>query len=181
MVYFLRMKIMYSKKGIILHHLKYELELLKIFELINYKIAITPAETNHKLDFDVEGEDVDSITFKQLVGSLRSLCNTRPNICYAVGMILIGVETELTEEVLMDIFSSALSARQSIWLMNLWQDLKIIVSKPVKLTIDNKSAISLAKNLVLHGRSKHIDTKFHFLRNHVQNGVLEVVHCSTLK
>ena len=47
--------------------------------------------------------------------------------------------------------------------------------------IDNKSAINLAKNPVLHGRSKHIETKYHFLRNQVQNGIIEVVHCSTQK
>lgn len=44
--------------------------------------------------------------------------------------------------------------------------------------IDDKYAISLAKNPMLHGRSKHIDRKFHFLRNLVQNEVLEVVHCN---
>lgn len=47
--------------------------------------------------------------------------------------------------------------------------------------IDNRSIISLAKNPVFDGKSKPIDTKFHFLRNQVQNGVLEVVHCSTHK
>ena len=47
--------------------------------------------------------------------------------------------------------------------------------------IDNKSAISLAKNPMLYGISKHINTKFHFLRNQVQNEVLEVVQYSTQK
>lgn len=31
--------------------------------------------------------DVEATIFKQLVGSLRYLCNTRPDICYAVGMV----------------------------------------------------------------------------------------------
>lgn len=39
------------------------------------------------MDFDVDGEDVDAITFKQMVRSLRYMCNTRPDICYAVGMV----------------------------------------------------------------------------------------------
>lgn len=47
--------------------------------------------------------------------------------------------------------------------------------------IDNKFSIFLAKNPVLHRRSKHIDTKFHQSRNQVHNGVLEVVHCNTQK
>ncbi|XP_050877180.1 secreted RxLR effector protein 161-like [Lathyrus oleraceus] len=77
---------MYSKKGIILHQMKYELELLKRFELLSCKVDVTPADTNQKLDSDTDGDDIDVIMFKQLVGSLRYLCNTRPDICYALGM-----------------------------------------------------------------------------------------------
>jgi hypothetical protein len=87
MVYFLGMEILYSEEGIILHQMKYELELLKRFKLENCKVVVTPSETNHKLDSDSDGEDVDATTFKQLVGSLRYLCNTRPNICYGVGVV----------------------------------------------------------------------------------------------
>lgn len=75
-VYFLGMEMLYYDKGIISHQLKYELEILKRFEPMNYKFAITPVETNHKLDFDVEGDDVDATSFKQLVGSFRYLYNT---------------------------------------------------------------------------------------------------------
>ncbi|XP_050919733.1 secreted RxLR effector protein 161-like [Lathyrus oleraceus] len=87
MVYFLGMEIMYSKKGIILHQLKYELELLKKFKLLNCKVVVTPADTNQKLDSDSDGDDVYETMFKQLVGSLRYLCNIIPDICYAVGIV----------------------------------------------------------------------------------------------
>lgn len=63
--------------------------------------------------------------------------------------------------------------------MHLLQELKFKVRKPIKLIIDNKLTISLAKNTLMHGRNKHIDTKYHFLHNQVQNGVLKVVHYST--
>ncbi|XP_050878507.1 uncharacterized mitochondrial protein AtMg00810-like [Lathyrus oleraceus] len=89
MVYFLGMKIMYTENGIILHQLKYELKLVKRFELMNCKYEITHAETNHKLDSDVEGDDVNATTSKQLVGLLRYLCNTRPDTFYVVGMVSI--------------------------------------------------------------------------------------------
>ena len=78
MSFFLGMEFIYSEKGIILHQIKYELELMKRFELENCKVAITPVDTNQKLDSESDGEDVDAITFKQMVGSLRYLCNTRP-------------------------------------------------------------------------------------------------------
>lgn len=46
----------------------------------------------------------------------------------------------------------------------------------MQLFVDKKSSISVAKNLVAHGRSKH---KFHFLRNQVNKGKLELVYCCT--
>ena len=49
----------------------------------------------------------------------------------------------------------------------------------MKLMIDNKSAISLTKNPVLHGRSKHIDVRFHFLRNLTKDEVIDIEHCGT--
>lgn len=64
MTYFLGLEIMYYEKGIILHQLKYDLELLNRPNLTNCKSGITPAEANHKLDYDVEDDDVDATTFK---------------------------------------------------------------------------------------------------------------------
>lgn len=43
-------------------------------------------------------------------------------------------------------------------------ELKFRKEDPVKIFVDNKTAIALAKHLIFHGRSKHIDTqisKFH--------------------
>ena len=44
--------------------------------------------------------------------------------------------------------------------------------------VGNKSVISLSKNLVSHGKSKHIKTKYHFLRDQVSKGKLELVYYS---
>ena len=40
----------------------------------------------------------------------------------------------------------------------------------VPLFCDNTSAINIAKNPVQHSRTKHIDIRFHFLRDHVEKG-----------
>jgi hypothetical protein len=45
--------------------------------------------------------------------------------------------------------------------------------------VDNKSAIALAKNPVLHDRSKHIDTKFHFIRDCIEEGKIKVEYVET--
>jgi len=72
-----------------------------------------------------------------------------------------------------------MAACQTIWLENILKEMEIEVRRPITLFIDNKSAISLARNPILHGRSKHIEAKFHFLREQVNKGALQIVHCST--
>jgi len=70
-------------------------------------------------------------------------------------------------------------ACQAIWLDSLLTELRIKLKKPIKLFVDNKFAIDLAKNPVSHERSKHIETKFHFLKEQVNKSVIKVVYCPT--
>jgi hypothetical protein len=53
--------------------------------------------------------------------------------------------------------------------------------EPTAIYVDNQSAIKLAKNQVQHGRSKHIDTRYHFLRDHVKRKTIELKYCHTTK
>jgi hypothetical protein len=50
---------------------------------------------------------------------------------------------------------------------------------PFTLKIDNQSAIQLSKNHVLHDRSKHIDIKYHFIRQCVEEDRVKVEHINT--
>ena len=56
---------------------------------------------------------------------------------------------------------------QTLWLEALMEELNLRNCNPMRLLMDNKSAIDLAKHPMAHGRSKHIETKFHFLRDQV--------------
>ena len=47
------------------------------------------------------------------------------------------------------------------------------------IQVDNKSAIELTKNPVNHERSKHIDVRFHFIRDHVKEGSMELLHVAS--
>jgi hypothetical protein len=75
--------------------------------------------------------------------------------------------------------ASASAAYQGIWLSRLLGELLGIEAPKVNLLVDNKSAIALSKNPVHHERSKHIDTKYHFVRECVDNGSIEIDHVST--
>ncbi|KAM1440907.1 hypothetical protein ACFXTO_009092 [Malus domestica] len=44
---------------------------------------------------------------------------------------------------------------------------------------DNISAIKLSRNPVMHGRSQHIDVRFHFLRNLCNDGIVELEYCKS--
>ena len=57
--------------------------------------------------------------------------------------------------------AAAIAACQVVWLRRLLGELTGAEAHPPALMVDNQPAIALAKNLVLHDRSKHIDVKFH--------------------
>ena len=44
---------------------------------------------------------------------------------------------------------------------------------------DNQGAIAIAQNPVQHDRTKHIDIKFHFVRENIERGVIDVKYCET--
>ncbi|XP_058759290.1 secreted RxLR effector protein 161-like [Vicia villosa] len=69
------------------------------------------------------------------------------------------------------------NACQAIWIRSVLEEMEVKVKKPLMLQIDNKSAINLVKNPVLHGRSKYIKARFHFQREKVNRGELELRHC----
>ncbi|BFG32621.1 hypothetical protein CerSpe_188960 [Prunus speciosa] len=70
-------------------------------------------------------------------------------------------------------------ACQSIWMKRVFNHFSPSQSKCITVFCDNSSAIKLSKNPVLHGRSKHIDVRFHFLRNLTRDGVVELKYCGT--
>jgi hypothetical protein len=70
--------------------------------------------------------------------------------------------------------AAATTSCQGVWLARLLGEiLDSEVGRP-EIRIDNKSAISLIKNPVHHDRSKHIDVRFHFLRECAHDRLIEV-------
>jgi hypothetical protein len=67
---------------------------------------------------------------------------------------------------------------QLLWMTQTLRDFGYNLSK-VPLLCDNESAIHMADNPVEHSRTKHIDIRHHFLRDHQQKGDIEVYHIST--
>lgn len=253
--YFLGMEFFNTPTGLLMHQKKYAKDLLERFNMSQCNEVETPLEVNKKLKKNEYEERVDGTKYKQLVGSLRFLCNSGPNIMFGVGLLsrfmsdprkshmiaskrifryikgtmdfgvlfqnnqkekdlkLIGYtdadfggdqdERKSTSGSIF-FFNQApvswSSKKQSIialssceaeyvagchaicqgvWLNEVLKHLKIRTESSIELRMDNTSAISLAKNPVSHGRSKHIDMKYHFLRDMVSKGKVELKFCRT--
>ena len=75
--------------------------------------------------------------------------------------------------------ATATAACQVVWLRRLLGELTGVEAHPPALMVDNQPAIALAKNPVLHDRSKLIDVKFHFLRDCVDGGQIVIEFVET--
>ena len=71
------------------------------------------------------------------------------------------------------------AACQVVWLCRLLGEVTGVEAHPPALMVDNQPAIALAKNPVLHDRSKHIDMKFHFLRDCDDGGQIVIEFVET--
>lgn len=78
-----------------------------------------------------------------------------------------------------EFIAAANCACQSVWIKRILEAFGVIQEQSTKILCDNSSAIKLSKNPVMHGRIKHIDVRFHFLRDLTREGVVELDHCST--
>ncbi|GJV78760.1 putative ribonuclease H-like domain-containing protein [Tanacetum coccineum] len=84
LTFFLGLQVKQNKEGIFISQDKYVAEMLKKFDLVNVKAAITPMETKLPLTKDEEAFDVDVHLYRSMIGSLMYLTASRPDIMYAV-------------------------------------------------------------------------------------------------
>ncbi len=70
------------------------------------------------------------------------------------------------------------AAQECVWFRRLLSDLGMDVS-PVMILEDNQGAIAIAKNPVDNSRTKHIDIRYHYICECVQNGQIQLQYCPT--
>ena len=68
--------------------------------------------------------------------------------------------------------------QELVWAVGVCKEISVDLLKngPINVYMDNKSAIALANNPVYHKRSKHIDIKYHWLREKIAEGVVNLVY-----
>lgn len=249
MRYFLGLEVLQTLEGIFLSQSKYAFQILERFAMKDCKPVATLVECGVSLIKASDGKPVDSTYYKSVVGCLRYLTCTRPDILFSVGLVSRFMENptithlKAVKRILRyvkgtydyGLFYSAVpelvltsyrdndwagdhddrksttsfvyfvgsttfswqSEKQSIvalssceaeyvvavasvcygvWLRRLLEEMGLKQEQATEVFINNKSAIELVKNPVHHERSKHIDTRFHFLRDQVNAGSVELVY-----
>jgi hypothetical protein len=237
MAYYLGIEVKQTEEGIFISQEGYGKEILKKFEMLDCKPISTSVECGVKLSRHDEEENVNPTLFKSLVGTLRYLTCTRPDILYGVGLVSRYMEAptmthlKTAKRILryvkgtldfgllyspskeFKLFSysdsdwagdmddrksttgfvfymgdttftwtskkqpivtlstyeaeyvaATSSVCHAVWLRNLLKELHMSQVEATEIFVDNKSALALAKNPVFHDRSKHIDTRYHFIR-----------------
>jgi hypothetical protein len=71
------------------------------------------------------------------------------------------------------------AAREAIWLRGGLSELGFEQKLPTLIHEDNQGCIALVRNPVNHERTKHIDVRFHFIRDSVEKGLVIVRYCAT--
>ena len=71
--------------------------------------------------------------------------------------------------------SASLATSQAIWLRRILEDIKEKQNEATDLLCDNKSTIAITKNYVFHSRTRHIAVKYHFIKEAISNGEVQLM------
>jgi len=240
--FYLGIEVDQQKDYVTIKQSSYARKVLSQFGMEDSNPTKIPMDPGVKLDADKGGVRIDATEYRRVIGCLRYLLHTRPDLSFSVGMcsrymekptvkhqkavkqilrylkgtvdlglvytqegkeeIIIGYSDSdlggdlvgrrstggmayyLNESLITwsshkektvalssceaEFMAATEAAKQGLWLRSLLSELTARQPKSVTLYVDNNSAIALMKNPVFHGRSKHIDIKYHFIRECVE-------------
>ncbi|KAM1049175.1 hypothetical protein ACFX2C_028302 [Malus domestica] len=75
--------------------------------------------------------------------------------------------------------SASEATAQAIWLRFVLEDFGEMQTEATPVHCDNTAAIAITKNPVFHQKTKHIDRRYHFIKNALQEGIIDLVYCPT--
>ncbi|GJX65423.1 retrovirus-related pol polyprotein from transposon TNT 1-94 [Tanacetum coccineum] len=183
---------------------KYALEILKKHSIEKCDTVGTPMATKPKLDADLSGKLVDQTDYRSKIRLLMYLTSSRPNIVQQYVIVLdadharcidtrkstsggiqflgdklvswMSKKQDCTAMSLAEADYVALSAScaQVMWMRTQLKDYGFNYNK-IPLYYDSQSAIAISCNPVQHSRTKHIHTRYHFIKEQVENAELEVL------
>eukprot|EP00253_Pinus_taeda_P024462 PITA_24462 len=207
MHYFLGLEVWQEEGHFFLGQGKYIVDILSRFHMEDCRPMSTPMITNWKKLHASDSELVDPTLYRQLIGSLMYLVNTRPDICFAVntmsqfmccaserkstsgccfglGSAVVSWFSRKQQSVALgsaeaDYMAASVASCEAIWLRKMLFGLFGQPLRPLVIYCDNQSCIKLTENPVFHDRLKHIGIRYHFIRDYVQKGAVKLEYIST--
>nr|GEW12865.1 integrase, catalytic region, zinc finger, CCHC-type, peptidase aspartic, catalytic [Tanacetum cinerariifolium] len=181
------LQISQSPRGIFINQSKYALKSLKKYDFESYDPVDTLMVEKSKLDEDKEGKAIDPSHYRAFADADHAGCqDTRRST--SGSMQFLGerhIRWSSKRQKSDDISSTeveyiALSGccAQILWMRSQLSDYGLGFNK-IPMHCDNKSAIALCCNNVQHSWSKHIDIRYHFIKEQVKNGVIELYFVNT--
>nr|GEU37233.1 retrovirus-related Pol polyprotein from transposon TNT 1-94 [Tanacetum cinerariifolium] len=158
---------------------KYALESLKKYGMESSNPVDTPTVEKYKLDEDPQGKAVDPTHYHGMVGKAyqKALTCCKKDFKYLRGTVNRGLWYPKDSSIALTAYADADHAG--------FQDTRRSTSGRMQLlgerlvSWSSKSAIALCCNNVQHSRSKHIDIKFHFIKEQVENEVVKLYFVNT--
>ncbi|GJU63830.1 retrovirus-related pol polyprotein from transposon TNT 1-94 [Tanacetum coccineum] len=187
MKFFLGLQIHQSPRGIFINQAKYALKILKKYGMEKCDTVGTPMATKPKLDADLSGKLIDQTDYRSKIGSLMYLTSSRPDIVQAYpkdsGFELTAfsdadhagcIDTRKTTSMGIQFLDDKLVS----W-MSKMQDCTAMSSAEAEYVALSASSIAISCNPVQHSRTKHIHTRYHFIKEQVENGIIELYFVRT--
>nr|GEX95231.1 retrovirus-related Pol polyprotein from transposon TNT 1-94 [Tanacetum cinerariifolium] len=173
--FFVGIQIHQSPRGIFINQAKYAQEILKKHGMTSCDSIGTPMATIH-LDADLSGTPIDQTKYRSMVGAIMYLTASRPDIihatCYCARYQAQPIEKHLTAIQIMLVV--LIRARAHLMLI----DYGFHFDK-IPMYCDSKAAVAISCNPVQHSRTKHIDVRYHFIKEKVEKGIVELFFIGT--
>ncbi|GJT75858.1 retrovirus-related pol polyprotein from transposon TNT 1-94 [Tanacetum coccineum] len=171
--FFLGLHISQSPRGIFINQSKYALESLKKYGFDSCDPVDTPMDSSIALTAFVDADHA----------GYQDTCRSTSGSMQLLGDRLVSWSSKRQKNAAISSTKAeyiALSGccAQILWMRSQLTDYGFGFNK-IPMYCDNKSVIALCCNNVQHSRSKHIDIRFHFIKEHVENGVIELYFVNT--
>ncbi|GJS63403.1 putative ribonuclease H-like domain-containing protein [Tanacetum coccineum] len=179
LTFFLGLQVKQQPDGIFISQDKYVADILKKFDFWSIRTATTPIESNKPLVKDEDGEDVDVHVYRSMIGSLMYLTASRPDIMFAVcacARFQVTLKASHLNAVKRIFRYLKHQPRLGLWYQMMDYGFNFMNTR---IHIDNESTISVIKNPVAHSRTKHIEIRFHFIRDCYEKRLIEVIKIHT--
>ncbi|GJX63801.1 hypothetical protein Tco_0296701 [Tanacetum coccineum] len=168
-----------SEKGISINQEKYVKDLLKKYD-INGSSVKTPMVPPNNLGPNLSGKVVNETPYRGVVrvDQYSQSWKSTSGACHLLGGKLVCWSAKKQQYIAMssaeaEYVAAARCCANIIWMKSQLIDYDIIYEK-VPIFCGNTSAIAILNNPVLHSRTKHIDIRYHFIRDHILKGDIEL-------